>query len=300
MTRVGLRIDVDTLRGTRRGVPRLLETLAKHGVTATFFFCVGPDNMGRHMWRLFDPRFAWKMLRSNAAGLYGWDIALAGTFWPGRSIARHCAREILAADNAGHEIGLHGWDHHRWQARADRMSVDQLRSQVALGVDALTDVLGHAPVCSAAPAWKCNDLVIEAKQSFDFVYNSDCRGQSIFVPVVDGFEGTVQVPTTLPTYDETIGRGGVTPDTYNGHLLDLVREDGLNVLTIHAEVEGIVCAELFDAFLAAGRARGIEFVPLGRLLEEGVEFERARVKSAPVPGRAGTVGWQQPLFAPAH
>ena len=43
---IALKVDVDTLRGTREGVPRLLEILARQRVRATFLFSLGPDHTG--------------------------------------------------------------------------------------------------------------------------------------------------------------------------------------------------------------------------------------------------------------
>jgi len=289
VTQVGLRIDVDTFRGTQRGVPRLLEIFSREHIHATFFFSVGPDNMGRHLWRLLKPSFLIKMLRSNAASLYGWDILLAGTFWPGRQIGKHLADVIVATQAAGHEVGLHAWDHHKWQKQVEHMSGAQSRAEIQKGYDSLQSITHAKPACSAAAGWKCTEQVLLEKQAFDFRYNSDCRGHSIFRPVVNNQHCAPQIPVTLPTYDEVIGRHGISNENYNATLLDMIQPGQLNVLTIHAEVEGIVCAQLFEKFLLQAKQRHIEFVPLFELLPPLEQIPDGRVKLGTLPGREGTM-----------
>lgn len=289
ITRVGLRIDVDTFRGTRDGVPRLLDIFARHHIHATFFFSVGPDNMGRHLWRLLKPAFLIKMLRSNAASLYGWDILLAGTFWPGRQIGKALGDIMKTTAGAGHEVGLHAWDHHKWQKQVERMSGAQSRAEIRKGFEGLSQILSHNPVCSAAAGWKCTEQVVLEKETFGFRYNSDCRGDTIFRPVVNGQVCAPQIPVTLPTYDEIIGCNGITNANYNETILDLIQPGKLNVLTIHAEVEGIICAAMFEDFLERAQERRIQFVPLSDLLPAPEAIPQGHIKLDTLPGREGTM-----------
>lgn len=295
---VGLRIDIDTCRGTEHGLPTLCCLLREHGITATIFCSVGPDNMGRHLWRLARPTFLVKMLRSRAASLYGWSTLLSGTMWPGPVIGQRHAEQIRAAAQEGHEIGFHAWDHHAWQARVHRMSADDIAEITRRGIASLTAIVGAPPTCAAAPGWCCNDVALRAQAAFPFTYQSDCRGDSVFLPEVDG-EVLLrpQIPVTLPTYDEVIGRDGVSDQNYNDQLLARLAPDRLNVLTIHAEVEGIARADLFKAFLDRATASGVRFVPLRALLPApGAELPRARVIQGRVPGRDGPVACQAPAL----
>jgi len=292
--RVGLRIDVDTFRGTQVGVPNLLKVLAEHRLKGTFFFSVGPDNMGRHIWRLLRPEFLWKMWRTKATKLYGWDILRRGTLWRGPLIGRKLGHVLKATACEGHELGLHAWDHYHWQAHIESMAGEAIYHELLQGFEVIHESAGAPPICSAAPAWHITEQAILEKTKLPFRYNSDCRGTAVFYPVVEGkVLSQPQIPTTFPTYDEVIGRNGVTRENYNPYLISLMKPESLNVLTIHSEVEGMSCLSLFQEFLNELRIRGIGLVPLGELLPSADRIAGAVIKKQGVEGREGWVSVQE-------
>ena len=71
MPDLALKVDVDTFRGMKEGVPAIAEILTGYGLKASFFISFGPDRSGLAVLQLLRPSFLKKMIRTNAPGLYG-------------------------------------------------------------------------------------------------------------------------------------------------------------------------------------------------------------------------------------
>ena len=113
--RVALKVDVDTDRGTREGVPALVADFKEFGAPACFLFSLGPDQTGRAITRIFRPGFFKKVSRTSVVSMYGVRTLLNGTLLPAPHIGRRNEAIIKKVYDDGFEVGLHSYNHYRWQ-----------------------------------------------------------------------------------------------------------------------------------------------------------------------------------------
>jgi len=296
--RAGLRIDVDTHEGMRDGVPRLLETLGRRRIRATFYVAMGPDNSGRAVFgALFRRGFLSKMLRTKAVSTYGWRTILSGTLLPARPVGSSRPDLMKRIAGEGHEVGPHSWDHRRWQDKLDRLRPEAVRGDFAMAVEALHKATGGDVVTSAAPAWLTNSDGLLYQEEFGLTFASDCRGSSPFYPRTGGRDlVTLQLPASLPTLDEKLGAGCEAPGDYYAQVAELLGgandAGAYHVLTVHAETEGRGAAGEFERFLEETSERH-EWAPLGELAREWrAKAPRCEMTRGSVPGRHGEVSTQ--------
>jgi hypothetical protein len=147
--------------------------------------------------------------------------------------------------------------------------------------------------------WQANSFSLEAYDDAHLLYASDARGTHPFIPRIGGVVyKTLQIPTTLPTLDELLGRPEYPEDRIVSHYLALLAPGKLNVLTIHAEVEGMQKIALFRSLLEQVRERRIQVKRLediaGNLLKNPFPLPLCDLISGTVDGRSGTLAVQVP------
>ncbi len=295
---VAIKVDIDTERGTRIGVPNLLGLLGELGIKATFLFSLGPDNTGRAIRRIFRPGFFSKVRRTSVVQVYGLRTLMNGVLLPGPHIARSNAGVMRSARDHGHEVGIHCYDHVRWQDGLARMTCTQVFAEFGKARREFEHVFQEPATTAGAAGWQANSYSLAAYDDAGLTYASDARGTHAFYPRVgDTVYKTLQVPTTLPTLDELLGRPEYPETQLVDHYLSLFVPDRINVLTIHAEIEGMAQLTLFRELLVRAKEVPVRFVRLGdqarELLRASAAIPVCDLVEGEVDGRSGTLAVQQ-------
>jgi undecaprenyl phosphate-alpha-L-ara4FN deformylase len=299
---IGLKVDVDTLRGTCEGVPRLAALFKKLGVDATFYFSVGPDHTGRAMRRVFRKGFAQKVARTSILKHYGLKTLLYGVLLPGPDIGREAGGIMRSVHEQGFEVGLHTYDHVRWQDYVAAASETWTRVEFERGMNAFKEVFGFFPKSHAAAGWQINAHALELEREYGLEFASDTRGHMPFWPMLQGRRSSCpQLPTTLPTFDELLGREGIDESTIAAAVFRRTQSNAaganrLQVFTLHAELEGMLLLNSFESLLTQWRAAGATITRMAAIHQLAIQrpLPDQAIIMGQVPGRSGLLAMQPP------
>jgi peptidoglycan/xylan/chitin deacetylase (PgdA/CDA1 family) len=245
------------------------------------------------MRRVFRKDFLKKVSRTSVLEHYGLRTLLYGTLLPGPDIGARCRSILQEVRAQGFEVGIHCWDHVRWQDFVAHQDAKWTEREMDLAVRRFTEIFGEAPRTWGAAGWQTNAHAARFEERFD--YASDTRGTHPFRPVWRGKPaGCPQVPTTLPTLDELIGRDGIEEGNVAAHLLGLTAQPRAHVFTAHAELEGGALLDAFDSLLRGWKEQGYELVAMRSLFEslDLAQLPRHDVVYGEIPGRSGKVALQ--------
>lgn len=253
--KLGLRIEVATLRGTRVAAPRLAAVLGEYGAGGTFLFSLGPDRTGRAPGTLpAVPRLK----------CYGARALLSGTLLPAADIGSLCAEEMRAVQAAGFEPGILAYDRVDWIRKAPRADDKWTREAMQRACERFEAIFGTPALTRGAPGWQMSRHAYRYTQRLGFRHCSDARGTGPFIPVFNGeIAACPQLPTTLPTLDELLARG-LRADEAVRQLLALSCDappDG-HIYALSAEVEGGPYEPVLRSLLSGWRDAGLDVVSL--------------------------------------
>jgi peptidoglycan/xylan/chitin deacetylase (PgdA/CDA1 family) len=197
----------------------------------------------------------------------------------------------------GHEVGIHCYDHIRWQDGLATMDRAEVFTEFGKARTEFQRVFGFPARTAGAAGWQANALSLAAYDDADLLYGSDARGTRPFFPTVNGtcFK-TLQIPSTLPTLDELLGRPEYPAERLTAFYLQQLKTDLPNIFTVHAEIEGMKHLAWFTEFLRAAKAQQINIVTLATIAQQCLANHAAipvnELIQGTVDGRSGTMAVQ--------
>lgn len=306
MPTIALKIDVNSYRGTREGVPNLVRILKKYQFGASFLFSLGKDHTGWAIRRAFTPGFYKKVSRTSALEHYGAKAFMYGLILPAPDIGSLCVEEMRATKRAGFECGIHSWDHMLWHNSVKKRNANWTLHQMQMAQQRFQDIFGAAPKTYGAAGWQMNEYAFSQLDAYQIAYASDTRAMlnedgSLKNKKAGPYRlennnkvyNCIQIPTTLPTIDELLGReiNGIllTQENIAAHILNLTTDTRNHVFTLQAELEGQKLAPILIELLEGWLDQGYQCISMSQYY---AQLQSQTLPTFPVawgeiPGRSG-------------
>lgn len=161
-----IRIDLESQKGIRDGLPRLLKLFKKHNVKGSFYLTMGGES---NIFEILKNRGKLKTAGTRNIKLWSFKDKLRMVLMPSDFVSKNkkTLKRILEED---HELGLHGWKHREWTRNLDKVNVKKRLNQM---IYRYKRYFGTYPTSWTSPGFNINKSVLLELKNKEITHISD-------------------------------------------------------------------------------------------------------------------------------
>ena len=162
-----LRVDLESNKGIRIGLPRILDLLKKFNFKASFYVVMNGES------DIFDIiRYRKQFGGERKIKVFSIIEKIRILFFP-KDFVKKNEKILKRIIKENHELGIHGWKHRAWLRGFNKIDI---KEHLILSKIKYEKLFKKEPTSFAAPGFKTNKKVIKLLGDLDFKIISDLPG----------------------------------------------------------------------------------------------------------------------------
>jgi peptidoglycan/xylan/chitin deacetylase (PgdA/CDA1 family) len=180
-----LRVDLESDKGIREGIPKLLDLLKKYNLKASFYLVMGGES------NIFEIlKYNKKMESSAERSIKVWSLTdKLRMAWLPKDFIKANKKILQRILDEEHELGIHGWKHREWTRGLDKIDI---KEKINKAINRYNNLFGQKSISWASPGFNINDKVLSILEEEGIKYISDFSGEK-----PEFFGGIKNIPITI-------------------------------------------------------------------------------------------------------
>lgn len=184
-----LRVDLESYKGIKEGIPKLLDLLKKYNIKASFYVSMGGESNISDILKYRD-----KIRSSSERTIKVWSLKdkIRIVLMP-KDFVKENLEVLKRIINEGHELGVHGWKHREWTRGLRKINIEDT---IKKSLDKYEKLFDEQPISFSSPGFNINDHVLEILEKNSVKFISDFPGEK-----VKTYGKIVNIPVTIQGKD---------------------------------------------------------------------------------------------------
>ena len=196
-----LRIDLESEKGIRQGVPKLLKLLSKYNMKASFYLAMGGES------NIFEIlRYRKGLTSSEERKIKVWSLKdkLRMGLLP-RDFVKSNEKILRKILEEGHELGIHGFKHRAWTRGLDKIDI---RNHILKAKIKYIGIFKRKPISFASPGFNINEKILKMLEKEGISFISDFPGNRVrFYGKIKNVPMTILGENKTPIIENLVTKG---------------------------------------------------------------------------------------------